>query len=57
MGISNTETMREGHPPDVVYVTMQLGLKYEQPNFKKLWTRPLSDWHRSFEKDPDGWRP
>ena len=40
--VTNTAVVREGHPPDVVY----------QSENGNLWSRPLSDWHRSFTHVP-----
>jgi hypothetical protein len=36
--VTNTAVVREGHTPDVVY----------QGRNGNVWSRPLSDWHRSF---------
>jgi hypothetical protein len=36
---------RPGHPVDVVYYTMG-----GEKDLTKQWSRPLSDWHRSFTK-------
>ncbi|MEE8608958.1 MAG: hypothetical protein V3S55_15245 [Nitrospiraceae bacterium] len=36
--ITNTEHETPSHPPDVIYVGMN----------GSWWSRPLSDWHRSF---------
>lgn len=44
--ITNTAVVREGHDPDVVYAS--------GPN---KWSRPLSDWHRSFTKVEDAPTP
>lgn len=57
--ISNTANVREDHPPDVVYATWVNMEIHEGPvcfgdgpayDPRKIWTRPLSDWHRSFER-------
>jgi len=58
--ITNTAHVREDHPPDVVYATSfergESGLcsfGSDLPSYRpdKIWSRPLSDWHRSFTKD------
>lgn len=42
LGVSNTESVNEKHPPDVIYVGES----------GSLWSRPLSDWHRSMTPQP-----
>ena len=43
--VTNLGNLTERHPPDVVYYT--LGEVGTRVNF---WSRPLSDWHRSFTR-------
>ena len=38
--VTNTHNPREDHPPDVIYETLR--------DPARKWSRPLSDWHRSF---------
>ena len=40
MFITNTAKLSEKHPPDVVY----------KGSYGRMWSRPLSDWHRSMTK-------
>lgn len=57
--ITNTAYTAEDHPPDVVYATaiedgdcgpMAFGTDTPSYNPEKIWSRPLSDWHRSFTR-------
>jgi hypothetical protein len=41
--ITNQDSTREEYPVTVVYIGLN----------GKVWSRPLSDWHRSFTKLPD----
>lgn len=60
---NNTGEPRANHPPDVVYATAtdqddgrQCGpmvISSEVPSYnpERIWSRPLSDWHRSFTRE------
>lgn len=59
--ITNTASVREDHQPDVVYATAvdgndiparEISFGSDTPSYhtNKIWSRPLSDWHRSFTR-------
>lgn len=56
--ITNTAVTRDSHPPDVVYATKSYegdkvkAIASDIPSYnpEKIWSRPLTDWHRSFTR-------
>lgn len=56
--VTNLAHIREDHPPDVVYATkagpdtkhLAYGSDTPAYDYTKIWSRPLSDWSRSFTR-------